>query len=599
MLYALFLAIAILFNLRKFFKERGAFISSLVEAEAQSHREMILSHHFYVFTFEGFLALIVAHIISDNAASVGMIVMAAVYVVLLILNFGFFQYFVRYLERQTNLSLRDSFNQHIVKEVRVNFALIMLPILIYSTINWASQDEVFKEWGSFWFVGILANILSVSVLTVICTVIIMLKLIPNREITEPEYLELINKRLAQVGIPHMRVRWIEADFKNAFVVGLKLFRFSNQTMFLGRSLRKTLTMEEFDAVVAHEIAHVANRHIHKRLIDLFKNFLSVIFGSGLLLMVTIGIGMIYWGEDAPLHNGSVAFFSMVLVFGWIIFNYILLFDGIRAHEFEADAYAVIDLGADYGALKSALEKLTSKDDVPEYLKAKAKKPEEKNALAKWFSKTFSTHPDLETRMSFLQEKIDRGLPFNYYVSSTQKIRNMFWKLFQWRVALPLTTAFSIMVSVMVMKVRHGKALIYAVTQTSVEEIINNNDVLSRINSRPQLIGKSLMFYVVKRQDPQLIEYFLKNGANKGKTLVYLSELKDFKLFQKYYTSYGNELSEDEFYLVLRRTASMNFTEGYRFLVNSQRFEDLNQEYKERVSSLHDLAEPKRAPASVK
>ncbi len=599
MLYALFLAIAILFNFRKFVKERATFISSLIEADTQSHREMILSHHFYVLTFESFLALIVAHMISDQAASLGMIALAAVYVSLLVLYFILFQYFVPYLERQTNLELKDSFNQHIIKELRVNFALIMLPILIYSAINWASQDEVMKEWGSFWFLGILANILSVSVLTVICTVIIMLRLIPNREITEPEYLDIIQKHMAKAGIPQMRVRWIEADFKNAFVVGLKLLRFSNQTMFIGRSLRKTLTLKEFDAVVAHEIAHVANRHIHKRLIDLFKNFLSVIFGAGILLTLTIGISLLYWGEDAPIHNGSLAIVSVVLVLGWSLFNYILLFDGIRSHEFEADAYAVLDLGADYEALKSSLEKLTSRDDVPEYLKSKLKNPMEKNAFSKWFSKMFSTHPDLETRMNSLREKIENGLPFNYYVSSTQKIRNMFWKLFQWKVALPLTSAFSMMICLVIMKAHQGQELIKIVNSASVEEVMQSHDVIQKINSRPQLIGKSLMHFVVQRQDPELIEFFLKKGADKGKTLVYLCELKDFELFRKYYSSYENELSEDEFYLILRRTASTNFTEGYRYLVNSQKFEELNQDYKEKVSIIHDLNGQDRMPASVK
>src|SRR5690606_15081662 len=111
-----------------------------------------------------------------------------------------------------------------------------------------------------------------------CSVILMLRLIPNREITEPEYLAIIDKRLQQIQMENMRVRWIETDIKNAFVVGLKLLRFSNQTMFIGRSLRKTLTIEEFDAVIAHEVAHIANRHIHKRVIELMKNFIVVFFG---------------------------------------------------------------------------------------------------------------------------------------------------------------------------------------------------------------------------------------------------------------------------------------------------------------------------------
>src|SRR5690606_24503194 len=125
-------------------------------------------------------------------------------------------------------------------------ALIMLPILVYSVLNWTFQDEEASQKGSLWIVEFLTNIIFVSVLTISCTVIIMLRLLPNREITEPEYLEVINRRLSQIGVPKMRVKWIETDIKNAFVVGLKLLRFSNQTMFIGRNLRTMLTIEEFD-----------------------------------------------------------------------------------------------------------------------------------------------------------------------------------------------------------------------------------------------------------------------------------------------------------------------------------------------------------------
>ena len=61
MFYILFMVLAVAYNLKKFRKERDAFLSSLIAAKNPGHREMILSHHFYIFIFEGFLALIVAH----------------------------------------------------------------------------------------------------------------------------------------------------------------------------------------------------------------------------------------------------------------------------------------------------------------------------------------------------------------------------------------------------------------------------------------------------------------------------------------------------------------------------------------------------------
>ena len=186
MLYGLFLVIAILYNVRKFSKERVLFVHSLISATTQQHREMILSHHFHVFIFEAFLGFIISHLISEGSFAMGLLGFALVYVVLSALGLILYQYFLRFLERSTGLALRSAFNQHVIKEFRVSFGLIMLPILVYSLLNWTFQDESSSsEEGSLWFLEFFTNIVFVSVLTISCTVILLLKLLPNREITEP------------------------------------------------------------------------------------------------------------------------------------------------------------------------------------------------------------------------------------------------------------------------------------------------------------------------------------------------------------------------------------------------------------------------------
>ncbi|HXH73793.1 MAG TPA: M48 family metallopeptidase [Bacteriovoracaceae bacterium] len=595
MLYVLFLTIAIAYNWWKFTKEREALLASLIEAKSVTHREMILSHHFYVFIFEGFLGFIAAHFITERALAIGMLGLGTVYLILLFLGFIVYINFVKLLERQIQVPLTESFRKNLFKEIRVNFALVLLPILIYSLINITFQGNVNEEWGSLWFIGLIFNILFVSTLTIVCTVIIMLKLIPNREISEPEYLELINRRLEQIGIPNMRVRWVETDIKNAFVVGLKLLRFSNQTMFLGKSLRTTLTMEEFDAVICHELSHVANRHIHKRMMDLMKNFVSVIIGVGFLMFIVIGLSFLYWGEDGTLHTGTTAFISIILCLAWIVFNYALLFDTIRSHEYEADAYAVMELKASLPAWQSALEKLTTPDELPDYLKARTNRGE-KGWFGSWFSKYFSTHPSLNARIESLNKKVDRNLPFNYYVSSAQKVRRRLAYVLQWKVAVPLTTAFIIMLTWTAVNFKRGHEMVAWIDGATTEQIKSNTDLISRINTSPTFVGHSMMFYVVKKADPALIDHFIEHGADKGKTLVYISQLKDFNLLEKYYARYQHKLSEDEYFLILRKTAQVDFTDGYRYLVNAKRFEDLNPVYKEDVSRIFQM---KRSPASVK
>ncbi len=596
MLYILFMVLAIAYNWRKFSKERDTFLSSLIEASNPGHREMILSHHFYIFIFEGFLALIVAHLITEKAMEIGILGLGMVYLGLIFLGFYFYQFFIRYVEKHTTLDLYDAFKVHLIRDLRVNFAIIMLPILVYSLINYAFQDSVYEEWGSLWFIGLLFNIIFVSVLTIACSVIIMLRLIPNREITEPEYLDLINKRTSQIQMPNMRIRWIETDIKNAFVVGLKLLSFSNQTMFIGRSLRTALTMEEFDAVIAHELAHIANRHVHKRVIELMKNFISVFIGCIVLMLIIFGGTLLYWGEDISVHSTAITAWLAFATIGWIFFNYSLLFDTIRSHEFEADAYAVMELGASFEALNSALEKLSQAEELPEYLKKRTKKKSQRNWFVSWLTKNFSTHPDLETRIRFLDYKIAAGLPFNHYVSTPKKIRMWLSDHFTWKISVPMATAFVICMVWITWHVKTGQEDIAFIYHSKAEDIIHNEKLIERINSKPQLIGQSLMYFIVRRKEPELIDHFINHGADKGKTLLYISQLKDFKLFDQYYGKYQSYISEDDYFLILRKTAQMNFTEGYRLLVNGKRFEDLNPVYKEDVSRLHDT---NRAPASVK
>ncbi len=593
MLYAFFLVIAIIYNWRKFRRERVSFLSSLIDAKDTSHREMILSHHFYIFVFEAFISFIVAHFISERAFAIGMIELGAVYLILLFSGFCLYQLFVRYVEKQTKLELLDSFRRHLIQEVRVNFAIILLPIFIYAVINVTFQDGVYEEWGSLWFIGLVFNIIFVSVLTIACSVIIMLRLIPNREISEPEYLEIINKRLHDIEMPGMRVRWIETDIKNAFVVGMKLLRFSNQTMFIGRKLRTTLTLSEFDAVIAHELAHVANRHIHKRVIDLIKNLISVLMGVGLIMVLLIAFSLLFWGEDASFHAGMTAALVFISCFTWVVFNYALLFDTIRSHEYEADAFAVMKLGADLESMKSALRKLAAPEEMPDYLKGKIKSSQKKN----FFQRHFSTHPDLESRIDSLERKVAFNLAFNHYVSPMKKFRGTVGSFMTWKILVPGFTMFMVMTGYYVNGYRESKKTLTFIQKSSSEKIIKRG-IASVINTRPTPLSPSLMYYVVKKEDEVLIDYFLDRGADKGKTLIYVSQTKNLNLLRKYYAQLKDKISDEEYFKVLKKTAEMNHTEAYRYLVNADKFEALDSMSKQSIVRIHSKATRSRAPASL-
>ncbi len=597
--YAFFLVIAFVYNIRKFSKEREVFLRSLISASTDQHRFMILSHHFHIFIFEVFLGFIISYLISDKTVPLGILAFGIIYVVLLAVGLILYQPFLKFIEGLTNLKFRKSFNQHLIKEFRVSFALIMLPILLYSLMSWTFLNDDGSELkGSLWLIEFLTNIIFVSVLTITCSVIIMLRLIPNRDITEPEYLEIIGKRLNQIGAPKMRIKWIESDIKNAFVVGLKLLRFSNQTMFIGKNLRTMLSIEEFDAVISHELAHVANRHIQKRVIELLKNFVSAFVGICALTLLSFSFFHLYFGEDVGLHTELVVTITAITCLGWILFNYSIFFDVIRSHEYEADAYSVMNMGASFSSLRLALEKLTRTDEMPEYLKKKTNPSTKKSTWFSSFSKMFTTHPDLDQRMKSLEYKLSMGLPFNYYVSTPQKIRTNLSLYFQWKISIPVVIFFGMAGVWSFFQFRSGSQLVAYLRDHEGADIIRNEEIVKKINSKPYLVGKSLMFYVVQKQNKDLIDHYLQNGADPGRTLVYLTETRNFELFENYYTALSNKISLDQYYLVLLKSADVNFTDGYRYLVNSSKFDQLSQDYKREVVRTHRQDYSERRPASV-
>ena len=73
MVYGLFIIIAILYNLRKFSKEKTIFLESLMNAQSGQHREMILSHQFHIFIFEAFLGFVISHVISERTFAIGIL----------------------------------------------------------------------------------------------------------------------------------------------------------------------------------------------------------------------------------------------------------------------------------------------------------------------------------------------------------------------------------------------------------------------------------------------------------------------------------------------------------------------------------------------
>jgi heat shock protein HtpX len=80
------------------------------------------------------------------------------------------------------------------------------------------------------------------------------RLVPRGEENEIE--DVLEKLAAMAGIPTPRLAVVETDVPNALAVGLSQ---RGAVVVVTRGLRKRLTPQELEAVLAHEVAHLANR----------------------------------------------------------------------------------------------------------------------------------------------------------------------------------------------------------------------------------------------------------------------------------------------------------------------------------------------------
>ena len=125
---------------------------------------------------------------------------------------------------------------------------------------------------------------------------------------------------------------------NAYFTG---FGASKRVVFYDTLLAK-LSVDEVDAVLAHELGHFKHKHIIKRIVSLFA--LSLLGFSLLGWLATqvwfyTGLG-VQPNLGAPNDALALLLFMLVVpVFGFFIGPVLAQFS--RQHEFEADAYAVL------------------------------------------------------------------------------------------------------------------------------------------------------------------------------------------------------------------------------------------------------------------
>jgi heat shock protein HtpX len=219
-----------------------------------------------------------------------------------------------------------------------------------------------------------------------------------KEVSEEEYPQLhamVSRLSQQADLPKPKIAVADSRVPNAFATGRSK---DSAAVCVTTGIQNTLTEEELEGVLAHELAHIKNRDVMVMTIASFLSTIAFIivrwgwlFGGG---------GRGRNGNQAPVIVAIVA--SLVV---WIV-SFLLIRALSRYREFAADRGGAVITGKP-SALASALLKISGKmDQVP---KEDLREQAEMNAFfiipirSGFIGRLFSTHPSTEKRVEKLRE----------------------------------------------------------------------------------------------------------------------------------------------------------------------------------------------------
>ena len=215
---------------------------------------------------------------------------------------------------------------------------------------------------------------------------------PVTRTEEPELYNLLENLSITAGIPTPKLEIIESHARNAFASGIDQ---KSYTVTVTRGLMNSLSKDELEAVLAHELTHILNRDV--RLLIVTVIFTGMIGFAAQLAWSSIRYGLIFGGGGRGNNRGGgILIILAIAAVLWVGYMATLLmrFALSRRREFMADAGAV-ELTKNPSAMMRALMRISGRDQIPGTTNDIAQMCIENH---KAFLGVFSTHPPIEKRI---------------------------------------------------------------------------------------------------------------------------------------------------------------------------------------------------------
>jgi heat shock protein HtpX len=211
----------------------------------------------------------------------------------------------------------------------------------------------------------------------------------------PELHAMVERLCAMADLPKPRVAVMDTDVPNAFATGRNP---KNSVVAVTTGLWNRLEPREVEGVLAHELAHIANRDV---LIMTLAGFFAML--AGLLTRWAFLFG----GGDRDRGGPPVWLIVFLVSMVTYVISYVLIRTISRYREYAADRGAALVTGAPEN-LMSALQKIAS--GIATIPQRDLREVQGMNAFfiipTNWrssFGELFATHPPMEKRLAALAE----------------------------------------------------------------------------------------------------------------------------------------------------------------------------------------------------
>jgi heat shock protein HtpX len=225
---------------------------------------------------------------------------------------------------------------------------------------------------------------------------------PVGEAQAPALYAMVRRLTTRAGIPMPRVYLIPSDTPNAFATGRNP---EHAAVAVTEGIMRLLDEEELEGVLAHELAHVANRDV------LISTIAATLAGAITYLAHMAQWAAFFGGSRSDDDEGGSNPFALILMAVLAPIAAMLVQLAVsRSREFQADATGARVAGKPWGLAK-ALEKL----HMAQHVAPMAANPATAHLFivnplsGQTLMKLFSTHPPIEERIARLRAmRVTRG-----------------------------------------------------------------------------------------------------------------------------------------------------------------------------------------------